>query len=192
MDGKGTIIYFATYKSPKARWTKFKKSEIIKEYFSDMNVIKFTQTLDTEKDIEKLTEIISEVDVNSLYLISSSLGIIPALYCYYKYDRPLVAINSNYFPAMTMKDVLTETELEENSKFKTEIKNAKESRTSNNSKISVFISLDDKKIDDFQRSKFNEIFKDDIDQVNYARTGGHKYEIISEKLADIRLALTGE
>lgn len=185
----GTLIYFEDYKPPKARKLKFDIYTILGEHFSEMRShCKIIQTFNTEEDIKDLEEIINCSEV-PIYLISHGLGIIPALYCHYKYDLPLVAINPNYFPAMSLKDVLTEGQLEENKKFKTEIKNAKENRTSFNSKVHIFSALNDEIINGFQKTKFNQIFEDDIESINHSVKGGHKYDVLPDKLTDIQTAL---
>lgn len=187
---KGTIIYFGGYKAPpEVTKSNFNKFEIIKEYFSAMNVVRFDQTFDIEKDLNKLNKIIRKADPNSLYFISSSLGVIPALYCYYFYDRPLVAINPSYFPEETLEGIITDDELTACYDFKIQNGMMCFSNNKHKSKIAVYIATDDERVKDYQRSKFVSLFQKDIETIDTSETGGHQYTCLPDKLLDIRMTL---
>jgi len=187
---KGTIIYFGGYKSPpEANKSNFNKFEIIKEYFSAMNVVRFDQTFNIEKDLDKLDKIIKKADPNSLYFISSSLGVIPALYCYYIFDRPLVAINPSYFPEETLEGIITDDELTACYQLRTENGMMCFSSNKHNSKIGVYVASDDERVKDYQIQHFDSLFSKDIGIIDISETGGHLYTCLPDKLLDIRMTL---
>ncbi len=166
------IIYFAGFKGHRSN-----KFEIIKEFFTT-ECVQFDQTLDFAKDIIEIENLIEN---HQAYIIASSMGCLTALYTHFKYNCPIVLINPSLFPDITLKEVLSDSEIESIRNIRACLLNKKTGK-----EINLYIAEDDERVN---HDRFIEQFEENIRYINRSPIGGHSYTILPDKLHAINVSL---
>ena len=167
------ISYFHGFKGEHSS-----KAKQLQTQFPDWEVIDFIQSYDMEKDEQKFLDILMRNDLESVFLISSSLGAIYCMYFALKYTNNCILINPSYFPEITLKSIIQEDYLDNLLNIKHEI----EMFEYNEEYFNLFLANDDERIDfDFFIDKFK-----DFNSIYRFDDKGHKFKKIKKDLPLIK------
>lgn len=175
MEQKTLILYLAGYNGHNSQ-----KFQVIKNFFENSCVEcrQFDQTLDFELDKIELEKI---VDGRTVKLIASSLGCLSALWLHFKYRFEIVLINPSFFPEETLKDSLSDVEIENIRRFKKEIYEMRYGKY-----LRVFVAEDDERVD---YKRFLDVFDSWIFKTTISPYGGHSFTAIREYVPFMNLWL---
>lgn len=175
MNVKCLLLYFAGFGGHKSH-----KFQVVKDFFENdfVECRQFDQTSDFEQDKAELEKII---DGRKVYMIASSLGCLSALWLHFKHRYPLVLINPSFFPEETLRDCLSEREIENIKRFKKEIYEMRYGK-----QISVFVAEDDERLD---YKRFLDVFDPWIFKTTISPDGGHSFTDLRRYIPYMRLQL---
>lgn len=167
------IIYFSGFQEHQSELY-----DAFLNYF-DCEVVHYSPLLDFDTDIKAIDELICSREV---YLISSGMGCLPAMYLHFKYGFPIVLINPSYYPEITHQFELTEQN--QNiyiSIFKSRIRKMKKECT-----LNLFQNMQVETVDP-------EVFSDEffayIKYMQISNENSNRYDSIINNLDYIRICL---